>query len=53
MGAETESAIWDTHYSLRPIITYTAMVWWPRVNTKPKVSTSQTVAIEDGSYNGT
>lgn len=29
------------------------MVWWPRVNTKPTVPTSQTAAIEDGSYDGT
>jgi len=38
---------------VRPIITDTVMVWWPRVNTKPTVPTSQTAAIEDGSYSGT
>ena len=37
---------------VRPIIIYTAMVGWPRVNTKRTDPTSQTVAIKNSSYGG-
>jgi hypothetical protein len=28
---ETQGGAWDLHHGIRPLLTYSSMIWWPRV----------------------